>query len=157
MSLKIRPAIVSDLEIFFEQQADEQAMHMAAFTSLDPNDKQGFINKFTGLLDDDSINLQTILLEKKIIGSVAKYLLEGKPEITYALDKKYWGRGHTTKAVLLFLQVETARPMNARAAIDNIGSQKVLKNVGFKQVGTGHGFAKARGKEIEEIIYMLEE
>ena len=156
MNITLRKSIPSDLEIFFQNQADEEANHMAAFTAKDPTDKPAYIKKWSGLMENETINMQTILLDGDAIGCVVKFIMEGDTEITYAIDKKLWGKGISTLAVQQFLEIEPARPIHGRTAFDNHGSRRVLEKAGFKKVGTDRGFANARGKEIEEFIYKLE-
>ncbi|MBX2926800.1 MAG: hypothetical protein KF852_03095 [Saprospiraceae bacterium] len=45
-----------DLNAFFEFQLDKEAIHLAAFTPKDPSDKAGYMEKFTKLLSDPTIN-----------------------------------------------------------------------------------------------------
>jgi len=156
MKVTIRKSIETDLETFFLNQADEQANHMAAFTPKNPKDKVAYLKKWKLFLSHDSIHMQTVLVENKVVGCVVKYVMEGNAEITYAIAKECWGKGITTKAVKQFLIIEQTRPIFGRVAFDNIGSQKVLENTGFKKNGTSMWFANARGKEIEEFIYKLE-
>jgi [ribosomal protein S5]-alanine N-acetyltransferase len=77
-------------------------------------------------------------------------------EITYWLDRKFWGQGIATKALNIFLDIETTRPIFGRVAFDNFGSQKVLEKRGFAKIGSNYGFANARQTEIEEFIYNLD-
>jgi RimJ/RimL family protein N-acetyltransferase len=51
--------------------------------------------------------------------------------------------------------MEQARPLGARVAFDNFGSQRVLEKNGFIRIGSDSGFANARQAEIEEFIYQL--
>lgn len=108
-------------------------------------------------MQDPTINMQSILLGNKVIGSVVKYVMEGDAEITYAIGKEYWGQGLTTIAIKHFLEEERARPMYGRVAFDNFGSQRVLEKAGFKKIRQEEGFANARGMEIVEFVYRLEE
>jgi RimJ/RimL family protein N-acetyltransferase len=103
------------------------------------------------------VNYHTILVDSIIAGSVSKFVMDGHPEITYWLDKRFWGQGIATKAVKLLLAIEEVRPIFARVAFDNIGSQKVLEYCGFARTGSDKGFANARQMEIEEYIYKLNE
>lgn len=153
----LRPTIVQDLETLFTFQVDKEAIHQAAFTPKDPTDKSAYIAKYSKLLEDPTVNNQTILLENKIIGSLAKFVMSGDNEITYWIDKNYWGKGIATKALKKFLRIEKSRPIFGRVAFDNIGSQKVLEKCGFIKIGTDKGFANARQEEIEEYIYKLSE
>ena len=121
----------------------------------DPTDKTAYFDKYTKLLGDPTVNNQTILLDNVIVGSIAKFVMEGNTEITYWIDRNFWGQGIATKALNKFLAIENIRPIFGRVAFDNFGSQKVLEKCGFKKVGTDKGFANARQMEIEEFIYKL--
>ena len=81
--------------------------------------------------------------------------MEGDAEITYWIDRKFWGRGIATKALKELLKMEPARPIFGRVAFDNFGSQKVLEKCGFEKIGSDKGFSTVRGTEIEEYIYKL--
>lgn len=156
MEITLRRSIPGDLDTFFRIQADDEAIRMAAFTAKDPYDREAYLAKFRRLLQDPSVHMQTILLGDTIIGSVSKFVMEGEAEITYALDKAYWGRGLATLALQRFLQEEPVRPINGRVAFDNMGSQRVLEKAGFRRTGTDRGFANARGQEIEEFLFRLD-
>ncbi|MBL0066917.1 MAG: GNAT family N-acetyltransferase [Bacteroidetes bacterium] len=155
LDIKLRPTEIADLDILFQFQTDKEGGYLAAFMSKDPTDKLAYITKYTKLLADPTINNQTILLDNTIVGSVAKFVMEGDPEITYWIDRKYWGQGIATKALSQLLAIETIRPIFGRVAFDNFGSQKVLEKCGFVKIGTDKGFANARQMEIEEFIYKL--
>jgi RimJ/RimL family protein N-acetyltransferase len=51
------------------------------------------------------------LIDGEVVGCVVKFIMEGNAEITYAIDKKFWGQGITTIAVKQFLEEETTRPI----------------------------------------------
>ncbi|MBK7979574.1 MAG: GNAT family N-acetyltransferase [Ignavibacteriae bacterium] len=154
--INIRKTEVNDLEILFEFQLDKEANQLAAFTSKDLTDKSVYLMKYAKLLSDPTINNQTIIVDNNIVGSIAKFVMEGDAEVTYWIDKKYWGKGIATKALKYFLTIENTRPIYGRVAFDNFGSQKVLERCGFERVGEDKGFANARQKEIVEFIYMLD-
>lgn len=145
-----------DLNSFFHFQLDEEANFLAAFTSKDPNDKPAYIEKYSKFLNDPDINMQTIIVNNEIAGSISKYVMEGKGEITYWIDKRFWGKGIATTALTRFLQIEKTRPIYGCVAFDNYGSQRVLEKCGFIRIGKDSGFANARKAEIEEFIYKLE-
>lgn len=154
--IKLRPTVVSDLETLFEIQLDEEANYQAAFTSKDSQNKEAYIAKYTRLLSDPTVNNQTIIAGSVIAGSIAKFVMEGDAEITYWIDKSFWGKGIATTALKDFLKIEKTRPIFGRVAFDNVGSQSVLKHCGFIRTGTDRGFANARQMEIEEFIYRLD-
>lgn len=153
--LALRPSEDEDLEFFFKFQLDKEAIYLAAFTPKDPTDKVAFIEKYSKLLHDPAINMQTIIVDEVIAGSISKFEIQGDAEITYWIDKSFWGKGVGTAALKKFLTLENARPIFGRVAFDNIGSQKVLEHCGFVRTGTDKGFANARQAEIEEFIYVL--
>ncbi|ESU27369.1 GCN5-related N-acetyltransferase [Flavobacterium limnosediminis JC2902] len=153
--IKLRPTEISDLDTLFQFQLDKEGGYLAAFMPKDPTDKEAYINKYTALLDNPTVNNQTILLDNVIVGSIAKFVMEGDAEITYWIDRKFWGQGIATTALNDFLKMELTRPIYGRVAFDNFGSQKVLEKCGFIKIGTNKGFANARQVEIEEFIYKL--
>ncbi len=155
MKLTLRPTTLADLEILFRFQLDPEANFMAAFTAKDMDKKETYISKYTRFLDNPTINNQTILLDGLVVGSIARFIMEGDAEITYWIDKFYWGRGVATVALQQFLLLETTRPLFARAAFDNTGSQRVLEKCGFFKIGEDKGFALARQAETVEYIFKL--
>lgn len=147
---------IDDLHTLFRFQTDKEAIHLAAFTPEDPNDKAAYIEKYSKFLIDPTINMRTIRVGDEIVGSIARFFIDNDAEITYWIDRKFWGQGIATTALRDFLKTETTRPIRGRVAFDNYGSQKVLENNGFVRIGTGKGFANARQAEIEEYIYTLD-
>lgn len=144
-----------DLNAFFQFQLDKEANYLAAFASKDPNDKAAYIEKYAKFLTDPTINMRTIKINDEIVGSIAKFVMENDSEITYWIDREFWGQGIATTALKDFLKIEQIRPIYGRVAFDNYGSQKVLEKCGFAKIGKGKGFANARQTEIEEYIYKL--
>jgi len=144
-----------DLQAFFQFQLDKEANYLAAFTQKDPTDKTAYIEKYSKFLSDPTINMRTIKVDDEIVGSIAKFIIEGDAEITYWIDRKFWGHGIATIVLKDLLSIEQSRPIFGRVAFDNYGSQKVLEKCGFVKIGTDKGFANARQEEIEEFIYKL--
>jgi len=155
MDIILRKTNTSDLQTLFEFQLDKDANYLAAFTSEKPTDRKAYIEKWTKLLSDEKVNIQTILLDSDIVGSIAKFEMNRNAEITYWIGKEFWGKGIASSALKKFLKVEKTRPIYGRVAFDNIGSKKVLENCGFSKIGTEKGFANARAKEIEEFVFEL--
>jgi RimJ/RimL family protein N-acetyltransferase len=154
--IKLRKTEVDDLEFLFKFQIDKEAINLAAFTPKDPTDKSAYLSKYTKLLSEPTVNNQTIIIDNIIVGSIAKFEIDGKAEVTYWIDKNYWGKGIATKALENFLTIENTRPIFGRVSFDNYGSQKVLEKCGFIKIGKDKGFANARQTEIEEFIYKLD-
>jgi RimJ/RimL family protein N-acetyltransferase len=154
--VKLRRSQKADLEFFFQFQLDKEAIYLAAFTPKNPADKEAYFEKYAKFLDDPTINMQTILVDGTVAGSISKFEMEGDAEITYWIDRNFWGKGIATAALQNLLAIEGARPIFGRVAFDNLGSQRVLEKCGFIRIGEDRGFANARQAEIEEFIYRLE-
>ena len=152
----LREVQENDLGSFFQHQLDPKANWMAAFTSKDPTDRAAFNTHWIKIMHETSIIIRTILIEEQVAGFVLKYELMGDAEISYWIGRQFWGKGIATAALTAFLEELPIRPLHARAAKDNIASIRVLEKCGFTITGTQRGFANARGKEIEEVVLLLE-
>lgn len=156
LPLTLRPTWDEDLETLFLFQADEEAACMAAFVNEKYQDREVYIEKWKRLLRTPGLNIQTILIGDVIAGGVSSYELEGELQVTYGLDKKWWGQGYGTQALREFLRKETRRPLYGRVAFDNQRSAAMLRACGFREIGKDRLYAHARGQEIEEIIFVRE-
>ncbi len=74
-----------------------------------------------------------------MVGSVSVYGEAGEREVTYWIDRAYWGKGIATAALRALLTEVTERPLYARVAADNAGSLRVLRTCGFVVTGKGRG------------------
>jgi RimJ/RimL family protein N-acetyltransferase len=152
----LRPLLDDDMPTLFEQQLDPAANHMAAFTAKDPSDRAAFDAHWAKVRADQSITIRAIIVDGQLAGSVLSHSWFGDLEVSYWLGREYWGRGIATAALRAFLQEQTERPIFARAVHDNAGSIRVLQKCGFIEVGRDHGFAFARGMEVEEVVMRLD-
>ena len=156
--LYLRDVVYDDLPVFFENQLDQEANYMAAFTAKDPTNQEAFTAHWHKILANETNIIRTIIFNEQIVGSVSSYEDEGKPEVTYWLGKEYWGKGVATRALKEFLaNHNTIRPIYARVAKDNPGSRRILEKCGFTVVSESKGFANARGQEIEVLLLELGE
>ena len=163
--VELRPVEPGDLDAFFAHQQDEDARRMAAFTSADPADRAAFDAHWAKLLDSHAILARTIMVggsahdaepeRRHVAGHIVRFPLEGRLEVTYWIDRAWWGRGVATAALRMLLTELPERPVAARAAADNAASIRVLEKLGFRIVDRGRGFANARGEEIDELVLEL--
>lgn len=152
----LREVFDGDLPIFYEYQKEPEAVFMAAFTAKDPSDRGAFDAFWARIRASAKVIIRTIVSEDQVVGSVLSYEDEGRPEVSYWIGKEYWGQGLATRALRKFLaEVDTRRPMYARAAKDNIGSLRVLEKCGFTAIREEWGFANARGEQIAELVFVL--
>ena len=155
MEIVLREVHDSDLPVFFRQLNDPEALHMAAFTPKDPADRDAFDAHWERIRASDVVR-RAILADGDVVGSAAVYGEPGEREVTYWIDRAYWGRGITTAALRELLAEVPERPLYARAAADNAGSLRVLHKCGFRVTAQARGFANARGEEIDELVLALE-
>jgi RimJ/RimL family protein N-acetyltransferase len=148
----------SDLDIFFAQQREPEAIWMAAFTSKDPSDHAAFLAHWARIRADPTTFNQTILADGAVAGYVSCYQDElDRTEVCYWLGKEFWGQGVATRALSNFLSDHlTARPVYARVAQDNPGSRRVLEKSGFRVIGEDAGYANARQAETAEYLLRLD-
>ena len=122
MSVSLRPAVVEDIELFYQLQQDPVAVWMAAFTSVELTDRSVFDSRWRRILADDEVTVKTVLSGTEAVGQVLTHPGADGTEISYWIAREHWGRGHATEAVQLLLAETPARPIFARAAQDNAGS-----------------------------------
>ncbi|MGX1563590.1 GNAT family N-acetyltransferase [Streptomyces sp. NPDC055506] len=155
MNVELRTVHDSDLPVFFRQMNDPEALHMAAFTPKDPADRDAFDAHWAKILSSSAV-VRTVLADGDVVGSTAVYGEPGEREVTYWIDRAYWGKGIATEALRTLITEVDDRPLYARAASDNVGSLRVLEKCGFRTVASATGYAQARGAEIDETVLLLE-
>ncbi|MFE6283809.1 GNAT family N-acetyltransferase [Streptomyces sp. NPDC057877] len=156
MLIALRAVHDSDLPVFFRQLNDPEALRMAAFTPEDPADWDAFAAHWGRIRASDDVVARTVLADGDVVGSAAVYGEPGEREVTYWIDRAYWGRGIATAALRHLLAEVPERPLYARAAADNAGSLRVLERCGFRVTAHASGYARARGEEIAEVVLHLE-
>jgi RimJ/RimL family protein N-acetyltransferase len=154
--IALRPVEDADLDALFDQMRDPEAVRMAAFTAEDPDDRDAFDAHMARVRSSPDITMRAVIRDGQFVGHIASFPSGDQTEVTYWIDRPAWGRGIASQALELLLTLETARPIHARAASDNIASLRVLQKAGFKIIGTENSFAPARNRDIEETILRLE-
>ncbi|GGL83159.1 N-acetyltransferase [Streptomyces fumigatiscleroticus] len=155
MRVMLREVHDSDLPVFFRQMNDPEALRMAAFTPADPADRDAFDAQWARIMSSAFV-VRTILADGDVVGNAAVYGEPGEREVTYWVDRAWWGRGVATAALRGLLAEVAERPLYARAAADNAGSLRVLEKCGFRRSVLARGFAQARGEEIDELVLVLQ-
>ncbi|MGW1499804.1 GNAT family N-acetyltransferase [Streptomyces mirabilis] len=155
MEVSLRPVHDSDLPVFFRLMNDPESLRMAAFTAEDPADRDAFDAHWKRIRASSDVVPRTILADGDVVGSAAVYGEPGEREVTYWIDRAYWGRGIATAALRDLLAEVPERPLHARAAADNAGSRRVLEKCGFRVTGNDRGYANARGEDTDEVVLTL--
>jgi RimJ/RimL family protein N-acetyltransferase len=152
----LRPVDDSDLDALFDQGRDPESVRMAAFTAEDPGDRGAFDAHMAKVRASPEVTMRAVTADGRLVGSIAAFVVDGDTEITYWIDRSFWGRGIAGRALALLLDEVAVRPLYARVASDNVRSFAVLRTAGFAIVGTETSYANARGGEIEETILRLD-
>ena len=153
--LELRKTTQQDPETLFIFQTNPEGTQMTAFTSENPSDKSAYLKKWSARIERTDVFMQTTRVEERIVGSVVHFNMMGETNVSYWIDREFWGKGIATEALQKFIQKTDSSPLFARVAFDNIGSQRVLEKCGFERVGTETGFANGRRQEIREFVYRL--
>ncbi|MGA5190836.1 GNAT family N-acetyltransferase [Streptomyces griseoincarnatus] len=156
MDIALRSVHDSDLPVFFRQTNDPESVRMAAFTPEDPADRDRFEAKWAHIRSSPEIVARTVLVDGDVVGSASVFGEAGEREVTYWIDRAYWGKGIATAALRLLLAEVTDRPLYARVAADNAGSLRVLRTCGFEVTGRATAYAPGRGEETDELVLALE-
>ena len=156
MEVVLREVHDSDLPVFYRQMNDPESLRMAAFTPEDAADRDAFDAHWKRIRSSADVVVRTVLADGDVVGNAAVYGEPGEREVTYWVDRAYWGRGIATAALRVLLTQAPERPLYARAAADNAGSLRVLERCGFRLTARERGFANARGEEIDEVVLHLE-
>jgi len=156
VTLALRALNDHDLNDLFRWESDPAAASMAAFTRPDPTDRAAFDAHYQRVRSDPENTTRAIVEDGALVGMIASFTMEGDREVTYWVDPSRWRRGVASGAVRLFIQDEPARPLYARAAEHNLGSQRVLERNGFVKIGEETSWADGAGKDVVEHIYRLD-
>lgn len=124
----LREVRESDIETFYEQQADPESAAMAAFTS---RDRTSSYARWREIMANPEITARVIVLNDRVAGHVVSWEDAGHRELGYWVGREFWRQGVATAAVSAFLKLVTERPLEAWVAPTNIGSMRVLEKNGF--------------------------
>ena len=128
----LREVLEDDIEVFFEQQNDAEAIRMALWA---PRERDAFYEHWHRILADDDLVAKTIVSGDEVAGNIGSFGRDGKRLVGYWLGREFWGQGLATRA-LAELVAELDRPLYAEVATTNIGSIRVLEKCGFQVVGS---------------------
>ncbi len=126
--VRLREVEDADVEVFYEQQLDEEATAMAAFPA---RDRQAHFAHWTKIRTVETNVTRTIVADGEVAGNIGSWVQDGEREVGYWIGKPYWGRGIATAALRAFLELVEERPLYGWVAHHNTGSIRALEKVGF--------------------------
>ena len=152
-AVRLRTVEDRDLEVFFDHQADPQAVEMAAFPA---RDKDQFAAHWAKVRADETLVARTIVVDGMVAGNIGSWQESGQQLLGYWVGREYWGRGVGTQALALFVHEVSIRPLYAHVAVHNLGSIRVLSKCGFGRDRLQEAKAHAPDDGIEEFIFVLD-
>ncbi|PWB69892.1 MAG: GNAT family N-acetyltransferase [Anaerolineales bacterium] len=153
MHIRLRPVIISDLPILFEQQADPESSAMAAFPS---RTKEEFDTHWAKIMADETVILRVIEVDGQVAGHLVSWEMREGREVGYWLGREFWGKGIATESLNQFLGVVKTRPLFAHVAKHNTASRRVLEKCGFTVIGEDKYTNRIKQK-VEEFVLRLNE
>jgi RimJ/RimL family protein N-acetyltransferase len=145
--VSLRPVRISDVDQFFEHEQDQEAQRRANFRARTRPEFR--THWMTRILGDPEVGARTVLAGDEVAGNVVSWWQDGRREVGYWLGRAFWGRGVGTRALTLYLGVETFRPLCATADIGNTASIRLLERCGFTRVET------VRQPDVEFVVLEL--
>lgn len=127
--VRLRPVRDDDLELFLAYEHDPEAVRRSRFT---PRPRDAFLRHWRHrVLGDPTGLVRTVEVDGEVAGNIVAWW-EGRRRFTgYWLGRPYWGRGVGSRALALFLQEETVRPLYADPFAANTASVRLLEKNGF--------------------------
>ncbi|HEX2838213.1 MAG TPA: GNAT family N-acetyltransferase [Phycisphaerales bacterium] len=151
LRLRLRATAAADVPVLFDLQSDTEANRMAGTKA---RSREAFFATWEKIFADPKVRSRVIEVDGVIVGGVSCFQAEGRDALGYWIAKQHWGRGIASRAVALFLAVETRRPLHATARRTNTRSLRVLEKCGFRLVGYRMGEETERyvGCELAEFV-----
>ena len=148
IKVSLRDVEEDDLRVFYEQQLNPEATHMAAFPA---RDYESFMAHWEKGMGEATTILQTIVYHGEVAGNIVIWEQSGECNVGYWLGKEYWGNGIASAALSLFLKQVVKRPLFAHVAKHNTASIRVLQKCGFSNSCEGK-FSELEGEEFIMIL-----
>jgi RimJ/RimL family protein N-acetyltransferase len=153
--VRIREVEAGDLEVFFEQQLDPEAVRRAAFPA---RGRAAFMAHWSHrLLGDPTVLTRTVVADGEVAGYIVCWEDSGTRMVGYWFGRRYWGRGVATRGLALFLEDVTPRPLYADPVATNAGSIRVLEKCGFRRLRPGEAAPAATGgAHVKQVVLVLD-
>ncbi len=97
----LRPIDDSDLDALFDLMRDPESVRMAAFTAENPDDRAAFDVHMAKVRTLPEVTNRAITVDGRLVGSIACFVVDGDAEVTYWIDRAFWGQGIAGRALAL--------------------------------------------------------
>ena len=140
--LCLRMLTPDDIDAFALLYGDPDVMrYVATGVTVSREDSEYYLSRLIQYWQEHEFGRWAVTIKPVggFIGYCGLALYEGRHELMYALDKRYWGRGYATEAVRATLRYGFEElKLELIAAVthkENVASQKVMEKVGMKYEG----------------------
>jgi hypothetical protein len=157
VEVALRPVNDSDLDALFEQRRDPESVRMAAFVTEDPDDRTAFDVHMSKVRTSPEVTIRAVIADGRLVGSVGSFVVEGDTEVTYWIDRSFWGQGIAGRRWPCSWNRCPSGPCSPVPRVTMWDRSGVLQRAGFAIIGTEISFANGRNAEIEETILRLDE
>lgn len=141
-----------DIDLFFDHQADPQAVEMAAFPA---RDRERFEARWEKVRADESLVTRAIVVDGSVAGNIGSWQESEQQLLGYWIGREWWGRGVATQALTLLMHEVSVRPLYAHVVAHHVGSIRVLEKCGFQRDRTQEASAPTSDDGIEELVFVL--
>jgi RimJ/RimL family protein N-acetyltransferase len=148
----LRDVVDSDLDAFFQHQADPEAAAVAMFPA---REREAFDAHWRRIRADETVAMRTIDADGEVAGNVISWEQDGRRLVGYWVGREFWSRGLATAALAEFVEQLAERPLYAWVATSNVGSIRVLEKCGFARVSSRVQHAPDLGVDVDEYLYEL--
>ncbi|MCA9029789.1 MAG: GNAT family N-acetyltransferase [Planctomycetaceae bacterium] len=153
-AVRIRDVHPDDDQRLFEFQLDPIANEQAAML---PRSAVEYFAHCEHIHRDENVVAKAILLGDQLVGCVSCFPANGQHFVGYRVGREYWGKGVATRALELLLQEVTIRPLQARVALINTPSIRVLQKCGFRPIWVQSSPADGHYLACDEVWFELAE
>ena len=130
--IELRPAEPADLDTFYRYESEPEGRRRAVFPERDrATFMKHWREKIFAVPENDA---HTVIVDGEIAGNIVSWPQDGSRMLGYWYGQRFWGRGIGGRALALYLEVMTVRPLYAESVEGNIGSIRVLERCGFTRI-----------------------
>jgi RimJ/RimL family protein N-acetyltransferase len=128
----LRAVTPEDMDVHFAQQAEPEAIAMAAVPA---REREAFDAHWQKALADPQNLVLTVEVDGAVAGSALSFVKDGRRMVGYWLGREWWGRGIASEALGRLLdRLSDERPLFATVVTHNPASRRVLEKHGFTVV-----------------------
>jgi len=154
-NISLRPVSAEDSPILHAFESDPVWRSVAM---MKPRSKEAFHRIWDRITSGEATDIiqRTILYDGEVCGTVGARIVDDQWHVGYGLGAQYWGRGIATRALTLYLNEVSIRPLIATTAASNAGSIRVLEKNGFTLQSSRYAPETDRWVGCDELRFVIQ-